>query len=63
MTNFQIKYTSCVSAKIVRETDLEIKFAKKKKTQAQGDAIEVRAIKSKACFVFIKSLFNLCNNE
>ena len=60
MTNFRIKYTSSVS-QIARETDLEIKCKKYTDVFAQGDVSEVRTIKSKSCFVYIKSLFNLCN--
>ena len=64
MTNFRIKYTSCVS-KIAQETELEIKIAKKKRTDifAQGYASEARTIKSKSYFVDMKSLFNLFNQE
>ena len=59
MTNFRIKYTNCVS-KIARETNLEIKIAKLD-IFAQGDASEVGTIKSNSSFIYIKSLFNLCN--
>ena len=63
MTNFRKKkYTSCVS-QIAQETNLKLKLNCKKYTDifAQGDANEVRPIKSKSCFVYIKSLFNLFN--
>ena len=45
MTNFRIKYISCVS-KIARETDLEIKIAKNTQRLifAQGNASEVRRL-------------------
>ena len=62
MTNFLIKNNIYVS-KIARETDLDIKIAKNyTDIFAQGDANSVtRSIKSKYCFVYIRSLFNLCN--
>ena len=50
MTNFRIKYTSCVS-KIDRETDLEIKIAKNTQTSFR----EGTRVKFKSCFVYIIS--------
>ena len=60
MTYFRIKYNSCAS-KIARETDLEIKIARNIQTSLRKLTRMIRAIKSKPCFVYIKSLFNLCN--
>ena len=60
MTNFLIKYNSCVS-KITGETDLEIKIAKNTQPSLRKATRVIRTIKSKSCFVYIKSLFNLCN--
>ena len=56
MTNFRIKYTSCVS-KIARETDLEIKIAKNTQTSLRKATHqrEVKTIKFMSCFVYIIS--------
>ena len=62
MTNFLIKYNSCVS-KIARETDLEIKIAKSTQTSLRQATRVIRTIKSKYCFVYMKSLFNLCKKR
>ena len=47
--------------KIARETDLEIKIAKITQTSLRKVTRVIRTIESKSCFVYIKSLFNLCN--
>ena len=56
MTNFLIKYNSCVST-IARETDLEIRIAKNTQTSLRKATRVIRSIKCKSCFVYIKSLF------
>ena len=56
MTNYRIKYTSCVS-KIARDTDLEIKIANNTPTSLREPTREW-----KSCFD-TKSLFNQCNEN
>ena len=54
MTNFQIKYTSCLS-KIARETDLEIKIAENTQTSLR----KVTSVKLELCNSSLVLFYNV----